>query len=152
MPRGVRRPSSLKLLAGQQQSKVNDDQPNPDAGLPECPSTREDIREVWDYTVAQLAHMKVLTLADRDLLFAYCEAVITYQNAMEIVWDEGVLYDHPSRGMVKHPAMAIARDAAVQMRSLAIQFGLTPGARTSIKVSDSLPGKKEVGAARLLTG
>lgn len=147
------RPTALKLIAGEKKkSRLNDDEPMPQDGVPACPSTDPRVLEVWDYTVKQLLTMRVLTMADRDVLHAYCEAVAAHQAASEILAQEGTFIKLPG-GMspsVPHPAMRQQKDAAAMIKTLGGEFGLSPAARTRIKVKDQQPEKTQ-SAARLLS-
>lgn len=144
------KPTPLKLLAGTQKSRINTDEPKPDADVPECPSKQRDVRAIWDYTIAQLQVMGIVTMVDRDALHAYCEAVVAFREACDIIQREGPIIEGSHGGLVRHPACAMKKENAMLMKSYAQQFGLTPSARTSIRVGDAKP--KEQGAARLLTG
>lgn len=143
-------PTALKLVDGTRKSRINQDEPVPEDGVPACPSKNPQVREVWDYTVAQLQSMRVITLAERDVLLAYCMAVVVHHTASQILDEEGVLMSG-AHGLTAHPAIRVAREAAAQIRAFAGEFGLTPAARTRIKVADQQPSKTQ-GAGRLLSG
>lgn len=147
------KPTALRLVAGERKSRINTNEPIPEEGLPLCPmEASPDVHEVWSYTLHHLDVMGILTLADRDALYVYCEAVVVHRDASRILAREGMLAPSTSgRGSVRHPAHQIQRDAAQTMRSFAQEFGLTPSARSTIKlhVKDS---NKEQGASRLLSG
>ncbi len=139
-------PTALKLLRG---SKTNSDEPVPVAGRPLCPPEASDeVREVWNYTLEQLDLMRLSSLADRDMLFAYCVAVAAHRKATAQLEAEGFVIKGLHGGMVKHPAGIVQRDAAHAMRQYGQLFGLTPSGRSSIKVGGV--ERKET-AARLLT-
>lgn len=143
-------PTALKLVKGEQKSRINDDEPQPDPSEPQCPSKNPKVQRMWDYTMAQLRKMRVVTMADRDPLLAYCQIAVIHSEACEIVDREGVMLDTPNGG-TPHPAIRVARDAATQLRQYATEFGLTPASRTRIKTSDQQPEKAQ-GAGRLLSG
>lgn len=142
-------PTSLKLVKGERPDRVNHDEPQPEQGAPACPSRNPAVRKVWDYTVAQLTRMRVVTMADRDVLAAYCEAVVSFEQASQMIERDGPIMVTPN-GLRAHPAVKMQRDAAAQLRSLASEFGLTPAARTRIKVADQ-SDSKPTGASRLLS-
>lgn len=151
-PRGTGAPTNLKLLQGvTRKERINYDEPVPDDGVPECPTADPQVREVWDYTVSQLVKMRTITMADRDALHTYCEQVIQYRQAAEMIRRDGPLVDTPA-GVRKHPAMSIMRETATMIKSLATVFGLTPSARSAIRVSDQQPKQTEAGPSRLLSG
>jgi P27 family predicted phage terminase small subunit len=148
--RGTGMPTALKMIKGTRTSRINHDEPQPESGVPTCPTDDPDVREIWDYTIKQLLTMRTITMADRDTLHAYCEQVLIHRRALELMKVEGAVVEGP-RGATKHPAVSIARESALLIKSLGGQFGLTPGARSSIKVSDQQVSKAQ-GAARLLSG
>lgn len=144
-------PTVLKMVKGTRPSRVNHDEPQPEQGVPACPSSDDDVREIWDYTIKQLLAMRTVTMADRDTLHAYCEQVLIHRRALLLVKKEGAIIDGSHGGLVRHPAVTIAKEAAMMMKSLGGTFGLTPAARSAIKVGDQQPAKAQ-GAARLLSG
>lgn len=150
-PRGTGTPTALKLLKGERPSRVNRDEPQPDDGIPQCPSRNKAVQEVWDYTIGQLVRMRTITMADRDALHAYCEQVVQYRQAAEMVHRDGpMVMTHA--GMRKHPALAVMRETATMIKTFGRDFGLTPSARSAIRVSDQQPPKTDAGPQRLLSG
>jgi len=147
----VPRPTALKMVAGSRKDRINNDEPVPEQGVPTCPSDDPDVREIWDYTIKQLLTMRTITMADRDSLHAYCEQVLIHRRAIALMKLEGAIVEGSHGGQVMHPAVGIARQSAMLMKSLGGLFGLTPGARSGIKVGDQRPAKAQ-GAARLLSG
>lgn len=144
-------PTGLRLVRGDRKDRVNTDEPQPREGLPQCPiDAAPDVHEIWDYTIEQLEHMRIVTLADRDALYAYCEAVALHRLTSQQIAREGFLIEGLHGGAVKHPAAQIQRDAATMMRAFAQEFGLTPSARSTIKMHVNDSGQ-EKGAARLLS-
>lgn len=143
-------PTGLRLVRGDRNSRINHDEPQPAEGIPLCPEDASDeVRDIWDYTVEQLGAMNIVTLADRDALYAYCQAVVLHRTASNILRNEGVVMEGLHGGWVKHPAHQIQRDAAAVLRAFAQEFGLTPSARSTIKMHVS--GSEDKGAARLLS-
>lgn len=150
-PRGSGTPTALKLLKGERTSRVNKDEPQPDDGIPECPSNNKDVREVWDYTLRQLVRMRTITMADRDALHAYCVQVVQYRIAADMIDRDGPMVEGVG-GLRKHPALGVLRETGTMIKTFARDFGLTPSARSAIRVSDQQPAKTEAGAQRLLSG
>jgi P27 family predicted phage terminase small subunit len=150
-PRGTGTPTALKLLQGTKTSKINLDEPQPRSGIPTCPTQDPEVVEVWDYTIEQLQTMRTITMADRDALHAYCEQVVQYRKAVEMVRQDGAIID-TFQGPKKHPATVIMRECAAMIKMYGRDFGLNPAARTAIKVSDQAPRHSGAGASRLLSG
>lgn len=150
-PRGTGLPTALRVLKGGHKERINTDEPQPDDSIPTCPTEDPEVREVWDYTMVQLIQMRTVTMADRDALYTYCEQVVQYRKAAEIVRQDGAIIDS-YRGPVKHPATAVMKEAAALVKMYGRDFGLTPAARSAIKVSDQRPKATDATAARLLSG
>jgi P27 family predicted phage terminase small subunit len=137
----TKRPTNLALLHGERKDRVNTDEPVAPTGLPEPPDDiADDVRAVWDYTLDQLRTMKLATPADRDVLRAFCEAVVTHRKASALIAASNVLIRAQSRtpgqaAYVKNPAVQIQRDAAMVMKTLGREFGLTPSARSDIHMN-----------------
>lgn len=145
-------PTALKLVNGTRACRVNTDEPQPGEDLPICPPEADQaVREVWDYTLSHLDQMRLVRAPDRDLLYAYCEAVMAHREASKILAHEGLVAYTPSGNMQRHPATGIQKEAAMTMRQLAQEFGLSPSARSGIRMA-ALEPAKEQGAGRLLTG
>lgn len=132
-------PTALKLLRGEvHKDRINTDEPVPPAGPVEAPAhLNDDAKEVWDHTVKQLTAMRVLAPADRDALFAYCEAVAMHRRASRLLDDSAILIKAENGNMIPNPAVRVQRDAAVIMRGYAQEFGLTPSARSGIRRADA---------------
>lgn len=152
--RGTGTPTALKVLRGGHPELINNDEPKPEEGWPDCPSRDPEVREVWDYTLRQLDQMKTASKADRDLLHAYCVQVVQHRRAEQMVLEDGIVI-MTSRGPTKHPAVAVMQAAGGLMTRLAANFGLTPQGRSAIRVGDQRTGvavQSAAPAARLLSG
>lgn len=131
-------PTALKLLHGQRESRINRNEPIARDALPICPDVASDeVREIWDYTVRELAAMKVLTAADRDSLVCYCEAVTNHRKSSALLKRSDVIIKGDHGGPVRNPALAVQRDSAELIRRFAQEFGLTPSGRSRISAQDA---------------
>jgi P27 family predicted phage terminase small subunit len=137
------KPTQLRLLHGDRKSRINLDEPMPRDVLPEPPEgMAPDVRDIWDYTLRELQHMKIATAADRDSLVAYCEAVVTHRKSSAILAKSPVLVKGLHGGMVRNPALQIQRDAAYTIRVLGGEFGLTPSSRSRIRTEGRDQGEQ----------
>lgn len=151
--RGPRpQPTKLRVLHGARPCRINDDEPQASAGAPECPEgVTAEVREIWDYTLAQLVVMDIATPSDRDALLAYCEAVVTHRRASAILASSKILIPGVLKGsVVRNPAVQIQRDAAALIRGYAQEFGFTPSARSEIRSGGHR--NNEPGPERYLSG
>ncbi|HKE70557.1 MAG TPA: phage terminase small subunit P27 family [Nocardioidaceae bacterium] len=132
------KPRGLRLLDGTHPERINEDEPLPPPGLPEPPDDiADDVREVWEFTVANLDAMNVASRVDRDALLIYCEAVATHREASRILARPGMHVVIPGQRpgtLIKHPCLDIQRQAAMTVLRFAQEFGLTPASRTRINV------------------
>jgi len=151
-PRGTGTPTALKLLKGERSCRVNSDEPQPEDGIPQCPTKDPEVRAIWDYTVDQLVKMRTITMADRDALHTYCEQVVIYRKAADLVRKQGAIIGVEGR-QIKHPGTIVMKEAAAIVKMFGRDFGLSPAARTAIKVSDQQkPKQTGADASRLLSG
>lgn len=155
--RGPRpKPTQLRLLHGDRKDRINRDEPIPESGVPDPPyEMTDDVLEVWTYTADQLRKMGTLSMADRDVLACYCEAVVTHRKASQMLGKTGILNrTAPSTArrtgtqFVRSPLLQVQRDAAATIRAFAQEFGLSPSARSEINMGGV---SSDLGAARLLT-
>lgn len=144
------KPTALRLLHGDQKSRINQDEPPTPEGLPQCPAeVSPDVREVWEFAMRNLVVMGVATPPDRDALLCYCEAVITHRRASAILADGSLIISGLHGGPVTNPAARLQRDAATTIRAFAREFGFTPSARSEIHQTGASSGPP---AARYLNG
>src|SRR4051794_1038055 len=124
--RGPRpKPTQLRVLHGDRKDRINTNEPVAADGAPECPDGVSDaVRDVWDYTLAQLGAMGVATPADRDSLLCYCEAVVTHRQASAILARSNILIRRAdSDTLMRNPALVVQRDAALLIAKFAQHFG-----------------------------
>lgn len=128
------KPTALRLIDGDREDRINRHEPVPRSGAMVCPDeVSPAVREVWDYTVAELEHMGIDAPADRDSLVCYCEAVVAHRQASRVLAGSSVLVKGLHGTWVRNPALQIQRDAAQTIRGFAQEFGLTPSARSRIE-------------------
>lgn len=101
-----------------------------------------EVAEVWAERLIELEQMGIAYPSDIDSWRAYCEAVVLHRNACKIVARSSILIKGRDGGMVKNPAVGIARDSALTLLRFAREFGLTPSARTMIE-TDQRKGKAD---------
>ena len=130
-------PTHLKIVRGVRRDRINDKEPKPPKKMPSCPSwLSAEGKKVWRRTSKQLSEMGILYACDGDSLAAYCEAVVRHQMACELIGQTGILIKGRRDGVVKNPAVQVARDAEATIKAFAQEFGLTPSARTRLKTNE----------------
>jgi P27 family predicted phage terminase small subunit len=76
---------------------------------------------------------------DATGLAMYCESVARFRAACAVLARAGLLLRDPDTGAVrKNPAVAQARDASIEARLWAREFGLTPAARQPLRVEHTI--------------
>lgn len=128
-------PTKLKLLRGEKRpSRINRQEPKP-RGAPVKPTgMSREASAIWRRLIRDYGPTGVLTAVDSDVLRAYCEAVVRYSKAAELLEESGPLVRGARRGeLVTNPLHRIARDNADLVRQLARELGFTPSARSAIK-------------------
>ena len=117
----------------------------PETGTPERPADmRPEAVAEWERVVPILENLGILCPQDRAALVLMCEAWADYQDAKAECLERGVLIqEHRKDGMkwVRNPAIGARTDAYSRWKGLALEFGLTPSARSRIQN----PGKKPEG-------
>lgn len=130
-------PTKLKLLRGNPGRRpINDAEPEPLPGpMARPPWLSKLAAEEWDRVAPHLEAMRTVTAADVTALAVYCEAVARWRQLAEVVASSPpVIRNRESGILVKNPAYSQIRDAAIEVRMFAREFGLTPSARAGIRV------------------
>ena len=125
-----RKPTAIKEASGtldHNPQRRNHFEPIPPEGVPEPPDHLPDIAKIEWYLVAEiLAKMRVLTLADRQMLELYCDTYARWRTACQAC-------DRIPIGETGHAAVNGIRERAVgHLRHQLIEMGLTPASRSKI--------------------
>jgi P27 family predicted phage terminase small subunit len=137
------------VLTGEKRYRINRDEPQPGTGPPQRPDwLSEGASAEWDRIAPDLARMGTAKNVDSTALAAYCEAVARFVMLAGLVARTGPLIVGRDGLAHKNPAVAQLRDASVDMRMWAREFGFTPSARQPLRIEHSTAG---MGAERLLS-
>ena len=134
------KPSNIHALHGHPGKRsLPKREPKPRAGIPKPPARIADnptALAVWEEFAAELNEMQVLTLADRAALAALVSAYCDWLAADEAIGTHGLTQERGSEinGFYEaaRPEVAIRSDAWKRYKSMLIEFGLTPSARTRV--------------------
>ena len=133
-------PTAIKELRGNPGKRaLNDAEPEPDKlmKLPEPPSyIGEYGAREWNRVGPILIKLGLLTEADMQVFEAYCLNVQLMVDARNEIEEKGMLVTG-ARGKVRNPAIAAFSAASTAVRGFAAEFGLTPSARSRIKLPTS---------------
>lgn len=148
MPRGSGRrpkPTKLKKLGGNAgHRELNEKEPAPPVQPPDMPQGLSPLaQKEWKAIVPQLAQIGALSRIDGKALAAYCQSYSRWMQAEQeivrlgLILEEVILdVDGEEIGTryKRNPAVSIASDALKLMKSFLIEFGMTPAARTRLRV------------------
>ena len=137
------KPTAVKELAGTlQPCRTNRDEWKPPVGIvPEPQGLDAMALGLWREKVVMLTDAGVLTLADGEVLEAWCRAVATARAADAVVAEEG-LTTPTQAGITTHPCVRISRNAWDAAARLGGLLGLDPSSRSKLHA----PKKPEVDA------
>ena len=142
-------PTAVLQARGSRRAKANKLEPEPPAGLPECPDwLSDDAKAVWSQITPILQKMGVLTIADGNALARYCTALAQWREAEMFLQKYGLTYPVKSgNGTVKcffqWPQVAIVQKLSLVLTRLEQEFGLTPSARTRIEIDPGFKPKRQ---------
>jgi P27 family predicted phage terminase small subunit len=127
------KPTAVKELAGTlQPCRTNKDEWKPPVGdLPVPQGLDAMALGLWREKVVMLTDAGVLTLADGEVLEAWCRAVATARAADAVVAREG-LTTPTQAGITTHPCVRISRNAWDSAARLGGLLGLDPSSRSKL--------------------
>ena len=152
MTRGRKpKPSALKLLTGNPGKRpLPSDEPQIPASLPPAPDHLNELaRGEWKRVAESLYNCGILTALDRAALGAYCTAYARWAEAETKLEAEGFTIETSLGTIIQSPLVGIANKAAADMVRYASEFGMTPSARSRVKV-DRKAKDNPTGADRYL--
>ncbi|GGN47282.1 phage terminase small subunit P27 family [Streptomyces fuscichromogenes] len=152
------KPTALRVLHGDRKDRINDAEPQPDAGDITAPDwLGEQALAVWDAYAPDLEAKRVLTPWDCEAFANWCDAVARRRDAAEHVETEGAVVelnvfnkngDLTGTRRAKNPWLLALDAADAQVQRYGARFGLTPSDRASLKIPNEGDG---LGAERLLS-
>lgn len=144
------RPTHLKVIEGERESRINRDEPIPTEGKAVKPEgMSEGAAAVWDELAPDLIDKGCLTPWDVYLFEAFCEAVHTYRENRDLLRQHGYTERGAAGGVIKSPYHQIMRDCQQVMAQIGSRFGFTPGDRAGLEIKNSDSGPAN-GAERIL--
>ena len=157
------KPTGLRILQGNQgKIKINNDEPKPAVAPIDC-AAPDWLDELAQDKWRELRPVLIwLTVADLDMLAAYCHFYSLWRRAAERIEEEGDTFvlrepvpemaksrkrKKPALGAIRYvqqaPQVAIASKYFAQMRQCGGELGLSPAARTRIRIPDATKSKKD---------
>ena len=90
--------------------------------------------------MAELAELGLLTRLDRGVLAAYCQAHALWVEAVSSIGRYGTMVKSPNGFPMQSPYVAVANKQVEIMVRIASELGMTPSARTRIRVGEPNAG------------
>lgn len=132
-------PTAVKRLRGNPGKRtLSNGEPRPATAdrTPGAPRwLSEEGRKAWRKIAPILHGAQLLTDADVMGLGMLCEAFALFMDARDTVAVEGLFIQSERGGVYQHPAVGVMNRARADLLRWAVQFGMTPSARSRIAVS-----------------
>lgn len=113
------------------------------ATLPPAPGFLDDVaRYEWDRIGPELVEKQLLTAASLAAFTAYCLNVARVVAAEKQINADGMVIKTPQGFLQAHPCVSIARQCGAEVRRFGQEFGLTPSAKTKVRIPEK-PAKPE---------
>lgn len=110
-------------------------EPKPPEGTPDCPDHLSvEAKAEWHRLVDTLVGMGVITIVDRAVLAAYCQAYGRWVEAERKLQETPVLFKTPSGYVQQSPWLNIANRQMELMGRYMAEIGLTPASRSRIAI------------------
>lgn len=140
-------PTALKVLHGVKPSRINSNEPKPDAAEVAPPRELDPrAQAIWDRLAPDMIRKGVLTAWDVDSFATFCSMVVVNQDAVADVEKNGTncttVVRELSNGEViyelrKNPAWQVARESATLIVTLGGRFGLNPSDRSQLTMGEA---------------
>lgn len=127
------KPTTLRLLHGDQKHRINLSEPIPPDGEVAMPGDLTPrAQRVWHELFPVLRGMGVLTVADIAALAAMCESLALFRSAATLVNEASVLVKGKDGDLKRNPAIIPMMQSARTASLLMAEFGMTPSARSRL--------------------
>ena len=130
-------PAALKLLHGTGDGRDSGGRVvNQGPGFRRVPPTPPvwldgEALDLWRRITPELTRLDLLKDGDAEVLATYCETWVDFVEATATIKREGY-YIEARQGTLRHPAVAVKRQAAADLRAIAAHFGLTPSTEQAL--------------------
>jgi len=130
------KPTAIKIAEGNPgKRRLNEREPQPDAGLPECPDHLDaEARNEWGRIGRALSELGLLTKVDRAALAAYCQLWSRWVDAEIKVRENGMVVTTAQGNLIQNPYLGVCNTCLKLLRQYLVEFGLTPSSRCRLSV------------------
>ena len=145
-----KKPTSLKILQGSANAKrAAKTEPRPIAKAPLCPSwLSAEAKSHWEEITDKLEPLGLATSLDRDALTVYCETWSQWRDAIDALRDGDRTYTADTGYTQLSPLVTDERSLRADLSKQLAQFGMTPAARSGMKVQTEAPAENAYEAYR----
>lgn len=132
MPR-PKKPVKILELTGNRGKRKLRKEPTPKIDLPQPPNYLDaKAIEEWFRVVPELKELGLLTKLDVTSLAVYCQACSNFQQATELINNNGIMVRYENKISGVNPAMKIIESSTKQIRAFCNEFGFTPASRVKL--------------------
>ena len=129
------KPTELKKIQGNPGRRpLNQAHPRPKTPVKKARGMQPIARKFWDEYGPELERLEILTGADSAAFRLMAEHFGFAVQAARQIQEQGLTVE-ASDGTKKNPLAQIFKDNSLAFKSYAAEFGLTPSARTRMKVA-----------------
>lgn len=138
------KPTEQKRLEGNAGRRpLNDEEPQPEAGAPDMPEDYSEREQAeWELLCNQLSKMGILVKSDRALMMLYVDTIVDYIEARRRLHDVGMVA-MGEKSEYMSPWFNVSCALKKQLLCYAAELGMSPVARTRIKVIENKATGKE---------
>lgn len=92
--------------------------------------------EEWDRRVPQLVQAGLISSADQVPFGIFCQSYSQMLLCLDAIKETGYTTETATGAMIQHPLVSILHKARSDLIKLAREFGMTPAARSGMKIGD----------------
>lgn len=135
------KPTKLRLIQGNPGKRpINDAEPVAPPEIPKPPRyLSKPARREWKRAGALLKDAGLLSNLDQVAFGRFCQLVGRLAEAEEGLAAHGMLVKSPNGYPMQSPYLSIINTTSKQLVALCAEFGMTPSARSRIRVDNSKP-------------
>jgi P27 family predicted phage terminase small subunit len=140
--RGVRpEPTALKVMRGNPGRRpLNHDEPQPEIAAPTPPDILDELAVAeWHRVIGDLVANRLMTALDRAALANYCQAWSNWVQAEGKVRELGAVMVSSHGIPCPSPWASRANQERIAIRQFLAEFGMSPAARSGVRMSPSEP-------------
>jgi P27 family predicted phage terminase small subunit len=131
-------PTSLKQLRGNPGKRpINGQEPRPKTERTSCPAELCPLaKKEWRRIVPILEELQLIGKIDRAAIAGYCQSYGRWMEAEQKISETSLVIKTKSGNVIESPYYSIAKRERELMHKFLVEFGMTPSARTRLKVPE----------------